>query len=1100
MPDSEKQSQPFKAPSDLTVVAIGGAGKRLVNRLCDHEWFLNAYLSGNTRLRFEVIDTDTRESPDDKKRTKKIIDAIDKMKKEKRTELMGDISYKYICIPELASLDKVTDLTDTRVISQVKAAQNPIKTTVWWMHDPDSKWLYKNLQSIDPDIHSDFGGGVHRRRGISKAAFYKAITQSGDQQFPSFQGQGDVAIIVGLGGGTGSGMFIDLARFIRHNSGPERKIWLFALLPALTETKKEQLNAAIALTELEYLNLNRGNEDPLFNYIILSSLGPTGFTNGLEQIDDVVDFDNSFPYLFTNALSLPGSDAVNLIEAKAPYAGFIFADAHVIEYPIEELQKLKSEFESVIVDLGTIAKIRADLNNKVSEFINSINRRFPEQFEEKSEITQMDLSAVKKEIEKVSRIWECDVANLLEYKTPADISFFIKNQMDPRLRQFEKIDVYDDLSEYASKIKQYLESSSSKSFESESDKKLFNAAISSFAWISLFAEIQRRNGSIKDITTRKAIVTILRGNQDISEVQNSIATRKAEIDGEIQDLKKKQSQLIADEEKIESEKEKISQLIETKCNTLIKPINDYLDLKSRSQQILDSEDKFREKFDLMTNRLKELQLKSKEKKPPTFSRDAWLKEVPLGDVQRAVDELRDPVTKDQRERLKSIAQHLSDYYYYDYFLSIYNEKDPLLKKWIDYALGLIFGKGEKITKENIQKHKRLSQENIITYANSSRETIAVRAPFDIEFSQGFLSIEVQQKMNRVKEDIFKLLVNETQIDTADAQKMNPCFEKNDSNQIISEIKKELFITKIEKSDFTEKLNQIHKKQENITKQNKDMATEKTLFENLTLVVDDTFPLRQEYNNTLDEINRKMKSINEKKNLGIETVSRSYKTRVGEINPRVLSILSKKNSDLSALDISDDGEIEINKLKNQINQRIRDLFDVKKLGIRNSVINFETDVKKEAWHFETASLVVSSASHKISDWIINTLPTHKNAIKQEFNLHSSNEALVKAHNHSKPWEVAISFFVSASFLDNISPMISGGGYWEKYELGKNNLCHHVLLMQEGKYIVRDKLLRLEVGAEKANIEQYEKDDTNKGQAIRDVLELYKVKSLQDAVKK
>lgn len=68
-------------------------------------------------------------------------------------------------------------------------------------------------------------------------------------------------------------MFIDLARYIRALKGESSQIWLFAVIPTTKEGEKEQLNAAIALTELEYLNLN----ERLFNHIILTSLGPTGY-------------------------------------------------------------------------------------------------------------------------------------------------------------------------------------------------------------------------------------------------------------------------------------------------------------------------------------------------------------------------------------------------------------------------------------------------------------------------------------------------------------------------------------------------------------------------------------------------------------------------------------------------------------------------------------------------------------------------------------------------------------------------------------------------------------------------------------------------------
>ena len=97
------------------------------------------------------------------------------------------------------------------------------------------------------------------------------------------------------------------------------------------------------------------------------------------------------------------------------------------------------------------------------------------------------------------------------------------------------------------------------------------------------------------------------------------------------------------------------------------------------------------------------------------------------------------------------------------------------------------------------------------------------------------------------------------------------------------------------------------------------------------------------------------------------------------------------------------------------------------------------------------------------------------------------------------DVAITFFGSATFLENIAPLISGQGYWEKYDRSRNNLLHHVLYLQDGKYLSREDLLRDVDAAEKANRERFGKEEERR-EVVNDILKLYRVKDLNEAVKR
>lgn len=1089
-------SKAFQLPPDLTIVAVGGCGKRLADQICEHEWFLKQYLGDNKKsLKFEVYDTDTNQRKEDKEKVDQIDDYIKKLKKN-QIGFSGDISYNYYYIPELAQIEKVSSLTAPDVIEQIKNRRAEPLIPFWWMHDPKNNWYFKDLKKVDPNFIDDFGGGVHRRRAIAKAVFYKAITQS-ENKISLFQGN-NFAIIVGLGGGTGSGMFIDLARHIRAREGQEPKIWLFAVLPALTESDKEQLNAAIALTELEYLNLT----EKLFNYVVLSSLSPTGFSDGNEKRREVLEFDNAFPYLLINALYLPFSDSPEIIEKTKQYSGFIFADSHVIEYPIEELQKLKKEFESAIDNFESISKNRTDLTRKIDEFVNIIKSRYPDQYEksESADITQIDIVTLKKEIQKVRRIWESEMTELLKYKTPEDINFYVNNNLDPRLRVLDRIDIYADLIEYVDRLKNHMEHSDNTPRENESDKKLYKTVSESLAWISNFAAVQRRAANIKDETIKKSIITILRGNKDLTEVYSEIETKKADISGRLNELDKNKNQLVEDEKKSQEDQIKLSQLVDSKCLALVKPVTDYLDQKENALEVKGIEKSVKEKFNITISYLKQLEIKAQEKNPPVIKKPQLDRDSNLADLERTIDSINDPLVANKKQNLKLIAQNLSLYYYrkYGYLVFVKNNQDPgRLKKIMLEIVKIIFGDDKEELNEKNLKNKVIQTENAIRQlANEWNGLIAIRSPFEIDFSEGFLSADSNLKTNQLKQNIIKQLSEDLEIASTDIDKLTSCFEKDNANRITSELNKTLNAILIEKNEFGEKSNKIKTAREKIVNQQNELNRMKKLFDEIKSLMEETNDLRRKYNIALDELESKMKIINEKKTLGFETLHGMYHTRLGEINPRVLTSLTDKTYDLSSLDATDDGKNDIEKLKNLVDQKSKEIIDERKLGINKLSIPFKND----NWCFENAAMVIASPSHEISQWISDHGEELKNNVSKRLNLRLTKDAKIKPHNFTKPWEVSLTFYVTASFLDNISPLMTGGGYWEKYEMNQDNLLHHVLMMQNGNYLVRNKLFNLADAAEKANIERFDKDAEKRSQIIEEIKSHYVVKKLQDAIRK
>ena len=238
-------------------------------------------------------------------------------------------------------------------------------------------------------------------------------------------------------------------------------------------------------------------------------------------------------------------------------------------------------------------------------------------------------------------------------------------------------------------------------------------------------------------------------------------------------------------------------------------------------------------------------------------------------------------------------------------------------------------------------------------------------------------------------------------------------------------------------------------------------------------------------------------MDEKKKTGIETVRGVFRSRLGEINPRVLPLIDEKvQSDMGALDGSDEGLGEVARLVNLVHSKSKDLVKADMLGLNKFVIEYGNN----NWCLDKAALVISSTSHAISSSIVNEADNIRRPLSiNTLSLRNLNDMAVVSHNYSRPWDVAITFFGSATFLENLSPLISGQGYWEKYDRNRNNLLHHVLMLQDGKYISREELLKEVEAAEKANMERFGKEEQRK-EAIQEILKLYKVKDVNEAVKR
>ncbi len=209
--------------------------------------------------------------------------------------------------------------------------------------DPESWWI--KPQHINENL--DFAKGVVRKRGLGKVIYYKSYAED-DQisKYIDLPEKGKVAVLAGLGGGTGSGILADLAQHLkdRHRTA---EITLFGVLPNHLEGLKENTNAFAALSELEYLSLH---DEQVFKDRILLPIDPTEFdgkTGNRIQADRFLEeFNEAAVYMLASYYNTEGLEDPF---ADAPkYAPFTIGIPQILRYNVEAVNEARETFRDIL--------------------------------------------------------------------------------------------------------------------------------------------------------------------------------------------------------------------------------------------------------------------------------------------------------------------------------------------------------------------------------------------------------------------------------------------------------------------------------------------------------------------------------------------------------------------------------------------------------------------------------------------------------------------------------------------------------------------------------------------------------------------------------
>ena len=317
------------------IIGIGNAGKTTVKHYLSQDWIIEEAVAvkdsqtltdgDNREFNAFMIDTATDEQPADERQVKSINDRIERIaERSGRTPSTVNTGLEYINPLDDApdNLISRAGLTSEVTVNQI-ATQDRLKS--WWLENEDSM------------LTDGYGQGVLRRRGLSKALFHASRAGNGDMEGLPRRLSGKTAtIVVGLGGGTGSGMYLDLAKLIEPKVD---ELHLVASIPGLQEKDRRTANTFAALSELEYLALNEEEENPFTN-IILVPFGPARNLQNreffLDAMVQTIVAREATTNDFTTFLDSDNSERI----PKA-YAPFTVAVPQILRYDVGDIREAK---------------------------------------------------------------------------------------------------------------------------------------------------------------------------------------------------------------------------------------------------------------------------------------------------------------------------------------------------------------------------------------------------------------------------------------------------------------------------------------------------------------------------------------------------------------------------------------------------------------------------------------------------------------------------------------------------------------------------------------------------------------------------------------
>lgn len=1098
------------------VFGLGGAGKEILFTILEQEWILRKVVADRRdgrlgeSIKAVVIDSATDEYPEDLKWQEEIEDKARNIIESEGLHLNVEdvLDLRVMCIPKETNITRVSDLISVDVARKVKNSDDlrnvyGLNNIVWWLEDPDNglKGWFEFIKTLDRSIDTEFKRGVFRKRAIGKAMFYKLLSEKNvlDIETPTH-----VAIFVGLGGGTGSSIFLDLANWFNKKHHGSVNIDLFGVLPTQRELNAEKANAFVALTELEYL---RVKDERIFQSVLLLPFDPTGYVSSMDSSsamrDKVREFDVLMTYIFYNFYVGGEVGGANLFDeiSRLKYASFLIATGNVVRYEVKNLLEIKNLAKSSVETLKESISREEDTRKEIDEILQD----FSNVLERVEKTPLKDNFDYLNSVVERTKLWNYRVFDILKYSSINEIKESIEYALTSSSSTEEPFENLVNNIEVSERVLDDIRTSTKFQPKDELDRQIPEVLHKAFQTFKM------ASNQIKVCTAIEFDETLRRFIEKLIRFELPSASEEAELERYVSSLSKKVSDIkeeLSQTEKEESDIESQIEDIRNNVKDLILETNDTLNELWKTEELYEESDKALRKLDReigdYISQLKSRfldEVKAEDKYYP--SEEEWLNKVGFRDLENTIKEyLADLEEIQSTQEVVAINKSVLLTYYYKNMVDYYNHKLSNMGK-----LSQKVGKDKKFREWRKSFETKLSEhsnelddsEFVIHYDSQG-------VPERVEFSSLILGRVAKERDKTIDSVIDKFARMDAPISDSMVKKM---LDRSDDRDDFKNSLREELVNLIIENKGTEKAKQ--EIQERKSEINERLGKNEQYYNVLNNFYKEYSGIRRNIETKRDLWNKfseYTKKVDEKLSERDVWVKEKY-AYLFKISPDA-SMVGALGGDISSLRIDDilnsdmlNSEtlnFEIDRIVNKCKSCIDKVSgDVTYRGIDLPYIEFESAEGIRRWSPSLVYLGVNGCRNIVEK--VMEEESIKDAINMRLELTDrDNVNLFVNEDAYGQYDTAVLLYTIPVFTEYIANVRGDKGYKAAYDktrgkmvAGKEipNILHHALMLEEGKIVRRAELMDLKKAAEVA------KNDYEGRDIAGDVLNFYKVIPLVNA---
>jgi len=1027
------------------IFAVGGAGKAIAFTLLEADWVLRDVLQPRPEpytLNVTIIDTAEDEQNRDRQRVQDIRQRISELETELREESsasegrLGTVEVEYKLIVEEIQLDSQYDLMGPDVVDRI-ANGNGMDSDNWWL----------NKDHINENL--DFAKGVVRKRGLGKAIYYKSYAEDDEiSTYIDLPEKGRVAVLGGLGGGTGSGIIIDLVRDLteQHRTA---EITLFGVLPNHTEGLKENTNAFAMLSELEYLSLQ--NQD-YFKDIVLVPIDPTGFDgkrgNRIQTGQVLEEFDDAFLYLLaayynTQHLEDPFAN-------KPSFAPFTIGVPQVVRYNVEAISGARTELRDLL-------QTKEEVLDAEEQIYNDIDRFLAEHFDEPhdGELRDLDRADLSERLDKVDALLEFDLFEELDYQSLSMFQDIINDAMTESDDVVEKIDII------SGSVRAIDTSNPEQGFVDEIDEHLAGILERDLKLIARRKEVLERKKAVDENRIKETIEYLMGAGGDMTNPGVQLQRLETTRDDLTEEKERLESRLDDKEEELEQIRDEQADEVERRVRNFERQVQERLD----ELQNVDVE-RVRDQADDLVRALETFRANVVNAETVDD-----VESVPQQPVQEKVNEIEselavagvdfDDLKRDINSSLTELKQARSA-------LLKLNQEESTLESLTPWKSDTEEQREEAHKDYRVQKGK-LDDKGVFTLGPPSE--FSAQLEFDEE--------QIVQKVERTHDQLVDEVVGELRSQLQEEfpeliRQLETTLGRDFTQEEVMEVPRQAFRQELGgTAEIEERIDEIERELEDIEA---DLG-----------VVQPTIDLFQDLNNRRDAHDQRQAAFDEKwneyKGSSDSSLARSRDDYVYVKNVQPTDVFRATGNS----DIADSGLFS----NREENQRLRSNIEQLANNARNQQYTglLRRKFSQGGGRYDDLKVRVafmSRAMDQIDPDILDVGDVFNSAFALGGSTVDSPYTTWK-RTLGAPWDVGMAVFIDGVFLENLRKVVRADGFYDGYQErvkeGEDFIIHHAYGLEDGKYVRRDGLVNLESDE---GLEFFVRDETS---IVDDLLEEY-----------